>query len=131
MCWIADGAMSSRNCIRNAAHSLSIVKLSCSNCNTVKSLCFNFKLQRCCWLCQVELMLKLGTDLLSDLHQYKTFQKDAADLLDELRSWQSETFADWSRDILSQIDDPNTPLRYVLLMLIIKYCRSLTILTPL
>lgn len=59
-------------------------------------------------------MRKLGTDLLSDLQKYKDFQKDAGDFLDELHNWQSEAFADWSRDVLAQIDDPNHPLRLVL-----------------
>lgn len=59
-------------------------------------------------------MLKLGTDLLSDLQKYKDFQKDAGNLLDELHNWQSEAFADWSRDVLAQIDDSNNPLRFVL-----------------
>ena len=63
---------------------------------------------------QVEMMMKLGRDLLSDLHKYKDFQRDASDLIDELRSWQSEAFADWSRDVQAQIDDPNTPLRYTI-----------------
>lgn len=62
---------------------------------------------------QVELMLKIGGDLLGDLHGYKAFRQDATELLDELRSWQQDAFAEWSRDILSQIDDPNAPLRSV------------------
>ena len=55
--------------------------------------------------------MKLGSDILGDLHSYKRFQQEAAELLDELRTWQQDAFAEWSRDILAQIDDPNTPLR--------------------
>jgi len=60
---------------------------------------------------QVELILKLGSDILGDLHSYKKFQQEATELLDELRTWQQDAFAEWSRDVLAQIDDPNTPLR--------------------
>jgi len=60
---------------------------------------------------QVELILKLGNDILGDLHSYKRFQQEASELLDEMRTWQQDTFAEWSQDVLAQIDDPNTPLR--------------------
>lgn len=60
---------------------------------------------------QVELILKLGSDILGDLHSYKRFQQEATELLDELRTWQQDAFAEWSRDVLTQIDDPNAPLR--------------------
>ena len=63
----------------------------------------------CCW--QVELIVKLGSDILGDLHSYKRFEQEAAALLDEQRAWQQDAFAEWSRDIIAQIDDPNTPLR--------------------
>jgi len=62
-----------------------------------------------CW--QVELILKLGSDILGDLHSYKRFQQEATELLDELRTWQQDAFAEWSREVLAQIDDPNAPLR--------------------
>lgn len=63
---------------------------------------------------QVELILKLGSDILGDLHSYKRFQQEATDLLDELRTWQQDAFAEWSRDVLAQIDDPNAPIRLML-----------------
>ena len=55
--------------------------------------------------------MKLGNDILGDLHSYTRFQQDASELLDELRSWQQDAFAEWSRDVLAQIDDPSAPLR--------------------
>ena len=76
----------------------------CGLCNVLTELCH-------CW--QVELILKLGNDILGDLHSYKRFQQEATELLDELRTWQQDAFAEWSRDVLAQIDDPNTPLRSV------------------
>jgi len=62
---------------------------------------------------QVELILKLGSDILGDLYSYKKFHQEANELLEELRMWQQDAFAEWSRDILAQIDDPNAPLRWV------------------
>lgn len=56
-------------------------------------------------------MLKLGSDILGDLQSYKRFHQEASELLDELRAWQQDAFAEWSRDVLAQIDDPNAPLR--------------------
>jgi len=59
----------------------------------------------------VELILKLGSDILGDLYSYKKFHQEANELLEELRMWQQDAFAEWSRDVLAQIDDPNAPLR--------------------
>jgi len=57
--------------------------------------------------------VKLGDDILGDLHSYRRFQQEASELLDELRSWQQDAFAEWSSDVLAQIADPNAPLRSV------------------
>lgn len=55
--------------------------------------------------------MKTAETLLGDLAGYKKFYKDGHDLLEELRTWRNESFDDWSRDILDQINDTRNPLR--------------------
>ena len=49
--------------------------------------------------------------LLGDLAGFKSFRRDAMDLLEELQNWRRDQFDDWSREMVSQIEDPDHPLR--------------------
>jgi dynein heavy chain 2 len=57
--------------------------------------------------------MKTAETLLGDLAGYKKFYKDGHELLEELRTWRNESFDDWSRDMLDQINDTKNPLRYL------------------
>ncbi|XP_071126281.1 cytoplasmic dynein 2 heavy chain 1-like isoform X2 [Mytilus edulis] len=59
---------------------------------------------------RLEETMKTAETLLGDLAGYKKFYKDGHDLLEELRTWRNESFDDWSRDILDQINDTRNPL---------------------
>jgi len=62
---------------------------------------------------QLEETMKTAETLLGDLAGYKKFYKDGHELLEELRTWRNESFDDWSRDMLDQINDSKNPLRYL------------------
>ena len=55
--------------------------------------------------------LKAAEVLLGDLSGYRSFHKDAYELLDELKAWRREQYDEWSREVQQQIDDPHQPLR--------------------
>ena len=55
--------------------------------------------------------MKICDGLLGDLSGYKSVHRDAMELVDELHNWNQEAFAEWSRDMIAQIDDKNAPLR--------------------
>jgi len=48
--------------------------------------------------------------LLGDLVGFKAFQRETAELEDELREYQKEQFDSWSRQVLAAIDNPREPL---------------------
>lgn len=54
---------------------------------------------------KVEEMLKTAEALLGDLSGFRSFRKDASDLLDELVNWRQDTFDEWSRDVQAQMED--------------------------
>lgn len=49
-------------------------------------------------------------NLLGDLNGYKTFQREAIELKDELHDYQREQFDGWSRHTIAAIDSRNNPL---------------------
>lgn len=63
----------------------------------------------CCL--QIEDVLGLAKSMLGDLSGYERFHTDAQDLHAELQNWRREQFDDWCREMQSQIDDRNNPLR--------------------
>ncbi|KAK3100036.1 hypothetical protein FSP39_013759 [Pinctada imbricata] len=54
--------------------------------------------------------IKIAESLLGDLSGFTKFRKDAQEFMDELVSWRTEQFDDWSRDMLDRISDPRQPL---------------------
>ncbi|OWF37256.1 Cytoplasmic dynein 2 heavy chain 1 [Mizuhopecten yessoensis] len=59
---------------------------------------------------QVEETIKTAETLLGDLSGFKKFRKDAQELQDELLNWRTETYDDWTRDMLDRINDTREPL---------------------
>ncbi|XP_077984893.1 cytoplasmic dynein 2 heavy chain 1-like [Glandiceps talaboti] len=59
---------------------------------------------------KVEETSKTAQALLGDLSGFKRFNRDAAELLDELQQWRRDQFDNWSRDMQASIDDPYKPL---------------------
>ena len=49
--------------------------------------------------------------LLGDLTGFRNLRRDAMDMKEELQNWRREQFDEWSRDMQSQIKDPDQPLR--------------------
>ena len=59
---------------------------------------------------RVEETMKTAEALLGDLPGFKSFRKDAAELLEELSTWRQETFDEWSRDVQGLMEDQNNAI---------------------
>jgi hypothetical protein len=53
---------------------------------------------------------KTGADLLGDLTGFKSLEREAHELLEQLQRWRHDRFEEWCRDIQSAIDDPKVSL---------------------
>lgn len=61
---------------------------------------------------QVDDIMKICDGLLSDLSGYKNVHQQAMELVEELHNWNQDAFSEWSREMTTQIDDKNAPLRF-------------------
>ncbi|XP_064610087.1 cytoplasmic dynein 2 heavy chain 1-like isoform X3 [Liolophura sinensis] len=59
---------------------------------------------------KVEETTSVAEALLGDLNGFKSFRREAYDLLEELRVWRRDQFDEWSRDIQALIEDTHQPL---------------------
>ncbi|XP_019521077.1 PREDICTED: cytoplasmic dynein 2 heavy chain 1 [Hipposideros armiger] len=66
------------------------------------------------WVRQLELKvddaIKIAEALLSDLSEFRSFHRNAEDLLDQFKLYEQEQFDDWSRDIQSGLSDSRSGL---------------------
>ena len=63
---------------------------------------------------------KTGADLLGDLTGFKSLEREAHELLDQLQRWRQERFEDWCREIQESIDDPKASLSLAFSLISIK-----------
>lgn len=61
--------------------------------------------------------LKTAESLLGDLTGFQSFKKQAADLHEELKLYQSEQFESWSSEMQDAIGRPHDSLRYFVLQM--------------
>ena len=64
----------------------------------------------------MEETLKTTEALLGDLSGFRKLQKEATELLEELRAWRQDQFTEWSSDIQAQIEDSHAPLWSVFIL---------------
>lgn len=60
---------------------------------------------------QVEQTSNVASALLQDLNGFGRFQREAADLSDELRNWCQDQFDSWSREVQAAIEDKRNSIR--------------------
>ena len=63
----------------------------------------------------------ISEDMLGDLSGYPNLKKDAKHLREELQVWRTDQFDNWSRNIISMIDDPSAKLRLIYFIHNISY----------
>ena len=62
---------------------------------------------------QVKETLSTAESLLGDLPGFRAFKREAADLLEELETYCRDQVETWIAEMITAIDDPKQPLRYV------------------